>query len=205
MGDIIPTPHWFCIRHKPMISRVSIIMIQHLYDYHCKSIPISHPLYNNCTVIPMLIPASRYTHDAVIRSFMSFPHVGRKTLAAHHQSKKLKKDLPSATHYLLNFQQRIEHNYPITIIDHHWRKTMGSNQSEVMFALDCEMCTTAHGLELARVSVVDGAGDVVYDSFVVPDEPIINYNTEFSGITEETLKGWGDLGCFFPRCLVCFF
>ena len=58
-----------------------------------------------------------------------------------------------------------------------------------MFAVDCEMVGTARGLELARVSVVDETLQCVYDALVKSDEPILDYKTQFSGITEETLSG----------------
>lgn len=58
-----------------------------------------------------------------------------------------------------------------------------------VYALDCEMCYTVHGLELTRVSVVDMYGKCIYDSFVKPDSEIIDYSTQFSGITPEMLSG----------------
>ncbi|XP_054286618.1 uncharacterized protein LOC129002667 [Macrosteles quadrilineatus] len=58
-----------------------------------------------------------------------------------------------------------------------------------MWALDCEMCLTKAGNELTRVSVVDENHKTVYESFCLPRNPIINYLTEFSGITPEMLKG----------------
>lgn len=54
-------------------------------------------------------------------------------------------------------------------------------------ALDCEMCSTKNGLELTRITVVHPAYGVLLDTLVKPDREIINYHTEFSGVTEEAL------------------
>ncbi|KAF7352711.1 Exonuclease domain-containing protein [Mycena venus] len=53
-------------------------------------------------------------------------------------------------------------------------------------ALDCEMIYTTGGMRVARVSVVDGAGNEVLDELVRMDDgvEIIDFNTRFSGITE---------------------
>lgn len=56
-------------------------------------------------------------------------------------------------------------------------------------AIDCEMCETALGKELTRVSVVCPERGVMLDTFVKPERPIVNYLTEFSGIREATLVG----------------
>ncbi|KAJ7507912.1 Rexo1 protein [Mycena galericulata] len=54
-------------------------------------------------------------------------------------------------------------------------------------AMDCEMIYTTGGMRVARVSVVDGAGTEVYDELVRMDDgvEVIDFNTRFSGITEE--------------------
>eukprot|EP00066_Takifugu_rubripes_P025027 XP_011614293.1 PREDICTED: putative exonuclease GOR-like protein isoform X2 [Takifugu rubripes] len=58
-----------------------------------------------------------------------------------------------------------------------------------LYALDCEMCYTIHGLELSRVTLVNSRLQVIYDTFVSPDNEVIDYNTRFSGISEEDVKG----------------
>ncbi|XP_071583546.1 RNA exonuclease 1 homolog isoform X1 [Heliangelus exortis] len=57
-----------------------------------------------------------------------------------------------------------------------------------IYALDCEMCYTKQGLELTRVTVINSDLKVVYDTFVKPDTKVIDYNTRFSGVTEEDLQ-----------------
>ena len=58
----------------------------------------------------------------------------------------------------------------------------------LLFAIDCEMCKTEQGFELTRVSVVNEHKNVVYDKYVKPDLPILDYCTPYSGITAKTLE-----------------
>ncbi len=62
--------------------------------------------------------------------------------------------------------------------------------------MDCEMVTTEFGFELARISMVndffqkkvDYHFNTIMDEFVKPIHNITNYNTLYSGITEDHLK-----------------
>jgi DNA polymerase III epsilon subunit-like protein len=58
-----------------------------------------------------------------------------------------------------------------------------------VLALDCEMCTTHAGKELTRCTVVNSRCEVIYDSFCVPENAIIDFNTRYSGIDKTTLVG----------------
>jgi RNA exonuclease 1 len=58
-----------------------------------------------------------------------------------------------------------------------------------ILAVDCEMVKTANNpLTLARVSVVDWDGNVVLDELVKPEQPVTDYVTFYSGITEQMLE-----------------
>ncbi|XP_068619556.1 RNA exonuclease 1 homolog [Battus philenor] len=56
-----------------------------------------------------------------------------------------------------------------------------------VYSLDCEMCYTTQGLDLTRVTIINSTCKVVYETLVKPLHPIIDYNTRYSGITEEQM------------------
>ncbi|XP_053318371.1 apoptosis-enhancing nuclease-like [Spea bombifrons] len=58
-------------------------------------------------------------------------------------------------------------------------------------AIDCEMVGTGPGArvsELARCSVVNYSGEVIYDKYIKPELPITDYRTRWSGITKIHMK-----------------
>ncbi|XP_066095220.1 apoptosis-enhancing nuclease [Saccopteryx bilineata] len=58
-------------------------------------------------------------------------------------------------------------------------------------AIDCEMVGTGprgRVSELARCSVVSYHGDVLYDKYVRPEMPIVDYRTRWSGITQQHMR-----------------
>ena len=60
--------------------------------------------------------------------------------------------------------------------------------SQNIYSVDCEMCYTTSGLELARVSVVDVNGTETYESLVKPATEVVDYNTRWSGLNANLLK-----------------
>lgn len=74
-----------------------------------------------------------------------------------------------------------------------------NNESPRVFALDCEMVRTARGYELARITLLQLTGleqsveevvsyTIVMDEFVKPYESILDYKTEYSGVTVAILN-----------------
>lgn len=57
-------------------------------------------------------------------------------------------------------------------------------------AIDCEFVGVGDGSQdqLARVSLVDFCGHVLYDSFVRGPRPVVDYRTEVSGITPQLMQ-----------------
>ena len=79
------------------------------------------------------------------------------------------------------------------------RKDARKRQGKV-FALDCEMVLTSKGREVARVALLDFSGETCLDELVKPENQIWNYNTKYSGITKDTLRGLEESG---QDCLTC--
>lgn len=60
----------------------------------------------------------------------------------------------------------------------------------MLLAIDCEMVGTGPNgqfSELARCSLLDYSGTVIYDKYVLPPRPVTDYRTQWSGIKKEHL------------------
>ena len=57
-----------------------------------------------------------------------------------------------------------------------------------LLSIDCEMCLVeGDEKQLARVAVVDEAGRLLLDELVKPERPVVDYKTEYSGVTRAML------------------
>lgn len=109
--------------------------------------------------------------------------------------KKVEFQAVSKISLLLSPTQMIMEQYPLpfdnSFKDYCFTKVRYKDvcPSSPLYALDCEMVmTTENKLEVARVSIVDENLKVIYDSYVLPNAPVVDYLTKFSGITKATLK-----------------
>lgn len=120
-------------------------------------------------------------------------------------------ELKALEYYVLSDAELLQHGYPVDAIAEQTRLEASASalllpyekyqltrkrpvdQKEApnalyALALDCEMCETALGMELTRVTVVDINGKSVYDALVKPPREIVNYHTQYSGISAEMLQ-----------------
>lgn len=68
------------------------------------------------------------------------------------------------------------------------KKCNKNSEEPNFYALDCEMVYTTVGIEIVRVTVINHEGEEVYESKVKPFNPILDYKSKYSGITEESLR-----------------
>ncbi|KAG2187941.1 hypothetical protein INT44_000691 [Umbelopsis vinacea] len=80
-------------------------------------------------------------------------------------------------------------NIPSNWVETHKKSDLVKQNKPRLIALDCEMCLTPIGLELARISLIDEDMNTIMDEMVQPSHPIIDYLTRYSGIREEHLVG----------------
>ena len=55
-------------------------------------------------------------------------------------------------------------------------------------ALDCERILTESGESLARVSIVNYYGNIVFDTLIRPSAPVYDYREKITGIKPHDLK-----------------
>ncbi|MCJ1280874.1 hypothetical protein MMC26_000191 [Xylographa opegraphella] len=70
-----------------------------------------------------------------------------------------------------------------------WQRNSGDfTAGRTVLALDCEMCQVeGDEYALTRISIIRWNGEVVMDELVIPDKPITNYLTQYSGMTAAKL------------------
>jgi len=115
---------------------------------------------------------------------------GKKKRPDHDTQEETSCDLESL---LLSPHQIEENGFPgleaLTAPGSVYRRTAEVLTAPHAVALDCEMCVTAAGYELTRCAVLSMDCEVLYDQYVKPDNPILDYKTEFSGIIASHLEG----------------
>nr|XP_057923992.1 RNA exonuclease 5-like isoform X2 [Doryrhamphus excisus] len=116
-----------------------------------------------------------------------------KVLTTHPVVTKFGTRRRGLTAYLLPQEEMIKGHYPVKGMPG-FEEFVCTHSDDVvtdaspLFGLDCEMCLTVRGYEVTRVSLVDCQGTCMLDRLVKPDNKILDYITQFSGITAAMLQ-----------------
>ena len=97
------------------------------------------------------------------------------------------KNSQGLSRFLLRPEDLVKNNYPLTPTPGFVESTPGGIHKGII-GMDCEMVVTSKGYEVARVSLVNSKEEVLYDEYILPNNPVIDYLTQYSGITPELLS-----------------
>jgi RNA exonuclease 1 len=152
-------------------------------------------LQDNFTqVAPMNAPGDRESVYPLMKVFTKRPYTKQQKTRITKELTEKKIVLPDLS---MTYEEMVQNNYPVHPFVHDepsddnqgWANTIKfEHEGSHTFALDCEMCDSASGKVLARVSMIDFEENVILDEYVKPDAEITDYLTRYSGITEELLR-----------------
>ncbi|XP_076584738.1 RNA exonuclease 5 [Chaetodon auriga] len=202
----VKQPSWCRLLHQKMIKAVNVVIVEGLSQSHFYKhyLTLRH-LRTSYTTRTTFTPSLSDLASGIFSS--EVPKSDALSLSQRHgESSQLHKALRThpviikfgtqrrgLTAYVLSQEEMIKRHFPV--------KGMPGFEDFVctdcadcltdscpLYGLDCEMCLTEKGYELARVSLVDGDGNCVLDELVKPQNRILNYLTKFSGITAAMLR-----------------
>ncbi|TFK50197.1 ribonuclease H-like protein [Heliocybe sulcata] len=173
---------------SPSTSQTGVPFISSTYSHAC----------------PTRAPGDATKMHSVMAEFFHGPVTGEEKKRRQQQRVQCTTERAfekSPARYLLTLEQMVENDYPIAsymssayVKAEGWVETPEPGISSSLqatspvYAIDCEMCLTEDGKELARVCIIEYAtGKVIYDRLAKPQKPILDYLTRWSGITADVL------------------
>lgn len=214
-------PRWISVINRPNIKHVVSILVPGLDRevFGIVDTAMIEPIATNppeelaffktfTHAIPVRAPGTKDQLYSALSAFIEVPFTKAEFEAHRSKQKMMQRQGVRLEDLLLNTEQMRRNNYPLhksllsesvedVYEDVGWVETVELNRESLIFGLDCEMCDTKDGKEVARVTLVayEISNDndkektkLILDELVKPDNEIVDYLTAFSGITEELLK-----------------
>ncbi|NXC15886.1 REXO5 exonuclease, partial [Corythaeola cristata] len=192
-------PSWCRIYHQSQLAGVLVIVLHemsqlHFYKFylqfkHLRKV-FRHVSPQTVLLSSKLLPMLLYFTGLTSASSDCIPK--SSDLQCDPIIRKYGEKKRGLTSYTLTLEEQKKNDYPIkgspgckgyiyTECDQQ------RTDSSPLFGLDCEMCLTAKGNEVTRVSLVDAQGQCLLNELVKPESTVMNYRTRFSGITKKML------------------
>ncbi|XP_029949919.1 RNA exonuclease 5 [Salarias fasciatus] len=199
----IKQPSWCRLHHQKKVRGVNVAVVEGLTQSHFYKhyLTLQH-LRTNYSTRVTFTPSSDNIASGIFRSEVPEADCSRlsspesqlqKVLYTHPVVRAFGKQKRGLTAYVLSKEEMIKKHYPVKGLMGFEEFVCTDSSDSVtdrspLFGLDCEMCLTVKGYELARVSLVDSGGTCLLDELVKPQNKILNYLTQFSGITAAMLR-----------------
>ncbi|XP_008292117.1 RNA exonuclease 5, partial [Stegastes partitus] len=199
----IKQPSWCRLHHQRKVEGVNVVIVEGLTQSHFYKhyLTLRH-LRTKYTTRVTFTPSSNNVASGIFSS--DLPELDcssiskpdnevHSVLKRHPVIAKFGTQRKGLTAYVLTQEEMIKKHYPVKGMPGFEEFVCTDSvdcvtDSSPLYGLDCEMCLTERGYELARVSVVDSDGKCVLDDLVKPQNRILNYLTKFSGITAAMLR-----------------
>ncbi|NXJ77055.1 REXO5 exonuclease, partial [Trogon melanurus] len=200
-------PNWCRIYHQSQLAGVVVIVLHemsqlHFYKFYLQFKHLRKAFRHRFTLTPSgNFLASLYGEGANRKSQTTAQGLTSTSSECIPKSSDLQCDpiirkygekKRGLTSYTLTLEEQKKNYYPIRgspgckgYVDTECDEQR--TDSSPLFGLDCEMCLTAKGNEVTRVSLVDAQGQCLLNELVKPESTVVNYRTRFSGITKKML------------------
>ncbi|KAI3353424.1 hypothetical protein L3Q82_019946, partial [Scortum barcoo] len=216
-GDI-KQPSWCRLLHQKKVKALNVVIVEgvtqsHFYKHYLTLRNLRTNYTTRVTFTPSCadlasgifsseVPKS---DDPALSQSPNKSNELHKALRSHPVITKFGTQKRGLTAYVLSQEEMIKRHYPVKGMPGFEEFVCTDSVDSItddspLYGLDCEMCLTEKGNELARVSLVDGDGNCVLDELVKPQNRILNYlttkctqihthtHTLFSGITATMLR-----------------
>jgi len=194
--DEVPTPRWVELKHKYAVKKVVMVQVDGLTEDTATPLPVFKQIFTPGHRYPLKLDVTPAIEDIFLKVNMTKLET-KKDKKKRDQSVSLmikKKKSWKITDFLLSLDELKENEYPVKgnelfkdYVD--TKSWITATDPRKVLAIDCEMVESAKGMELCWCVVVDWKGNTLMNELVMPRREITTYNSQWSGVTAETLQG----------------
>lgn len=157
-------------------------------------LPHMHTVFRH--IVPTRAPGDKTKIHSPISALMQVPLTDADKKARAERNKEAMLSMngtTGASQYLMDASDMKDAEYPLPSyfanaepLAEGWIETAeGTGTPTKVYGMDCEMCLTSEGSQLARITIVSAEGKTIYDELIKPVLPITDYLTSYSGMTAE--------------------